>query len=492
MAQHNTQVPLSSRVFPFRVALKSGESLELLAAVRDLPGRRLVCRGLWRGRPVYAKIFFGRKSLRNAVRDASGVRAMIETGIDTPALLLEDQVLDGGGEVLIFAEVERSRDAETVCHSLAHDPAARFDLARALVGIVAAHHRAGVIQHDMYLKNFLVTETGILTLDGDGVRRQSSPVGRRAGLDNLALLLSKFYAEDDDWHPALLESYAADRGLELRAAELRQFSNRVMAHRQRVARHYADHKVFRSCSDVVVEHDWHRFLAITRDQDGGDLRALLASMDAEQVAQAAEILKKGKTCTVYTLQMGQRKVVVKRYNIKNLRHAFGRAWRPSRAAASWANSYRMGILGIPVAQPVAFLEQRWGPLRRQAYFVAEHVPAPSATKFFADDSVPLERKHRAAHHIARLLRKLWCLGLVHGDMKSTNLLVTATDEPVLLDLDSLSEVRCRWRLKRGHGRDLQRWMENWRSLPEVDDMMRRTLLETYQDAALLRSFGLEF
>lgn len=463
----------------YRVNLSGAPQLQCEAVVRLVPDRRLVCRGIWDGRPVYAKLFFGRKPKHDAGRDASGVRALIHAGIPTPELLFDGEIADGGGHALVFAEVAGD-SAETLWRSQARNPAARLKLMSQLVQIVAAHHQAGLIQHDMYLKNFLVTESGIFTLDGDGIRSHTPSVSRRAGLDNLALLLSKFDASDDGWLPQLLQHYAAVLGTDLRPAEIQRFAARVMAHRMRVARGYADHKVFRTCTDVIVESGWNQFRAISRPRDSNELRILLDDPEGRLGASGVVSLKNGNTCTVLALQLGERRIVVKRYNIKSFRHALGRAWRPSRAAASWANAYRMNILGIATAQPIALLERRWGPIRRQAYYASEYVEAHDAATFFADPVLPEEIKKRASLNIARLLHKLKHLGIVHGDMKATNILIGADEQPILLDLDAMREVRCKWMLQHGHRRDLRRWMENWRDDPLTSSAMRQALQQVYE------------
>jgi len=471
---------LTPEKFPLTLPLRGGGALELAAVVRYLPGRRLVCHGAWNGRPVYAKLFIGGKAGQDAERDASGVRAMRAADIATPELLFDGDLTDGSGHALVFAEVVGS-SAEEAWRMLAHDPAARLELITRLVQTAAAHHRAGLIQHDMYLKNFIVTSTDIYTLDGDGIRCHAAPLGRREGLGNLALLLSKFHAEDDVWLPQLLQHYAAARAMELTAAEAQVFPSHVMTHRLRVVRGYADRKVFRNCSGVIVERGWSHFTAIARAHDSEALRRLLAGLETRLRDPDVRMLKNGNTCTVLALPLDGREVVVKRYNIKNFWHGLGRAWRPSRAAASWANAHRLQILGIATAQPLALLERRWGWLRRQAYFIAEHVDAPDALAFFADASVAAERKQQAAQAIAQLLHKLWRVGLVHGDMKASNVLIGADDQPLLLDLDALHEVRCPWRLRRGHARDLRRWMENWRADPLTAGMMRQALQQVYRN-----------
>lgn len=81
------------------------------------------------------------------------------------------------------------------------------------------------------------------------------------------------------------------------------------------------------------------------------------------------MLKDGGTCTVVRIDLEGLPVAVKRYNLKNTRHALSRAWRPSRAWQSWIEAQRLSYYGIPTPRPLAVVERRFGPLRGRAYLV---------------------------------------------------------------------------------------------------------------------------
>ena len=55
-----------------QISLANGSFLKVLEVVRIVPDKRLVCRCLWNGVNVYAKVFIGRYSKRYAERDAFG------------------------------------------------------------------------------------------------------------------------------------------------------------------------------------------------------------------------------------------------------------------------------------------------------------------------------------------------------------------------------------------------------------------------------------
>lgn len=471
------------------LVLRDGSTLHLTAKVRELPGRRRVYRAQWQGHPVYAKLFYGRKAVRDASRDAGGVRALMAAAIPTPPLLYEGVDAAGEWRVLVYQAMTSAVNAEEALLALAQDAAARERLARRLVAAVAAHHQAGLVQRDMYLKNFLVTEAEVLTLDGDGIRPLPAMFGRAAALANLAWLLSKFDVDDDTWLPGLYALYAEKRGWRNDADGLSRLHKLTATRRRRAVSRYADAKIFRSCSDVAVQQDFRRYRAIARRHDSPALRALLDDVEGHFTGGQARFLKRGNTCTVAAVQLDGRETVVKRYNIKGFWHGMSRAWRSSRAAASWANAHRLKMYGIATAEPLALQERRWGWLRREAYFVAEWVEAPDALQFFADPAIPRERKREAAMRVARLMDKLRRLGLTHGDMKATNLKILPDGTPVLLDLDAMHEPR--WRLRRGLVKDVRRLLDNWREAPQTKALLQEAFRHVYGDAALLQGAGIQ-
>jgi tRNA A-37 threonylcarbamoyl transferase component Bud32 len=466
------------------LAFDDGSTLVCDEVVRVVPGKRIVLRGNWQGQAVYAKIFFGRDARRYAHRDQHGVEALLAAHIATPALLHVGTIADQA-VVLTFAAVTDSANAEQAWTAMHVEQ--RRELARKLVAEVARHHAAGLMQSDLYLKNFLLQDTRILTLDGDGIRPLPHFLRERAALANLARLLSKFDIEHEAaWLPALLVHYAEMRDLPA-APELSAMQKRVDTLRRSAINRYAERKVFRQCTDVEVQQDWQRYTAVVRGDVEEITRNALLAPEA-LMAAPERLLKRGNTCTVAQATAGPRKVVVKRYNIKSFWHGLGRAWRPSRAAASWSNAHRLRMSGIATAAPLALVERRWGVLRREAWFTTEYVEAPDAVAFFAGDA-GLAQKDEAAEHIALLFHKLYLLQLAHGDLKASNILM-AGGQPVLIDLDAMRQYRCRRLFRRRHVRDLRRFMQNWRRDESTYVCFAAAFERVYQNPTLLSEAGI--
>ena len=470
----------------FDVVLRDS-TLSCLEIVRRVPRKRLVCRGRWNNQSVYAKLFIGKHAKRHAARDLRGVQALADAGIPTPSVVYVGAIADGLGEVLIFATIPDSVNAEDAWRGY-EQQADRANLAKKLVAEVARHHQAGLIQADLYLKNFLLQGELVYTLDGDAVCKLPAIFGQRKALENLAVLLSKFDISDTTaWLPELLEGYAKARGWNT-APDIAAMNKRVSARRHKVAGHYADKKVFRQCSDIEVEKDFDYFLAIARPYFSESLRFVLSDPD-KLLDESARRLKSGNTCTVSLVEVDGRKVVVKRYNIKSFWHGLSRALRPTRAAVSWANAHRLLIYGIATAAPIALLEKRCGIIRRQAYFLAEYIDAPDAAEFFANANIEDAQKNRVAEHIAALFYKLYLLKIAHGDFKAGNIKIVA-GKPLLIDLDSMREYRCSQQFARRHVRDLRRFMQNWRHDTEVSNRLAAALRAIHKDTRLLDEAGI--
>lgn len=461
------------------IALENGTTLQLLTDVRLVPARRLVCMAIWQNKAVFVKLFFGQQAKEYAQRDQQGIVALQSAHIQSPTILAFTNVKAVSVYVLIFEAIEPSQNAEAFYAQASLNR--RVKLIRQLVSIVAKQHQAGLIQTDMYLKNFLVQSSVIYSIDGDGVRKVAS-FSQQKALHNLSVLLSKVDVIELEHHlTEWLDLYAKERGW-LAPPTLKAMQRRIQKARWKSTTRYADHKVFRQCTDVQVKQTAEQFLAIAQPFSNS-FTAMSAEMLDDSIRRAT-LLKDGNTCTVSFTTLAEQALVIKRYNIKGVGHFLSRAWRPSRAAISWANAHRLQLLGIATPNPVALLETRYMGLRGRAYFISEYVNAPDLAESFdgLKDNVQRAALIRA---LVQLCYRLQQLQISHGDFKATNIKVLA-GQPVLIDLDSMQQHRCEYFANRGHVKDLQRLMQNWKGDTSLYNAFVKSFKMVYSDHALLK------
>jgi tRNA A-37 threonylcarbamoyl transferase component Bud32 len=463
------------------LALSDGSSLFCEEFVRVIPNKRLVCRAVRHQKPVYAKIFIGKKSQAYAARDAAGVKHLQAANIATPSLLCATGIVGNQGHVLVFEAIENAQNTEEVWLKL--NSKQRLSLAKKLVQEIAKHHNADLLQTDLYLKNFLLDDEKIYTLDGDGIR-QYTKLSEQQALQNLSVLLSKFdVLELENWLADLLKTYAEARNWQAvpGANLIKKMTN---AHRQKVASNYADKKVFRQCTDVSMHALEAALVLVCRAYDNIDF-----SGDLDALLTAQNLLKNGNTCTVALVEMGGKKIAIKRYNIKNFWHGLSRAFRQTRAAVSWANAHRLIILDIATAKPIALIEQRkFGLFKSKAYFFAEYIDAPDAAQFFAECADKTARAETIKNMVT-LFYKLYLLKISHGDMKATNIKIV-DNRPVLIDLDSMCQHRTYFSSSVAHLRDLSRFMQNWQNEPALYNAFVKTFKVVYPDISILIKAGI--
>lgn len=469
---------------PFSLLLDDGTTLTCERIVRRVPGRRLVCSGQWHGSPVFAKIFIGKGHAKYCDRDHHGVNTLLKGGILTPGILARRHLPQHAADVLIFQAIENAHNAEDALKSRGEDDGRH--LAETLVRTVAAHHSAGLIQHDLYLKNFLIQGTDVYTLDGDSIR--SARLSFQLAMKNLALLFSKFSPEEDARIPMLWEIYAAARGFVAGKRETTYLIKMASELRQRMVYKYADKKVLRSCTDVETVTLKDARIAVTRAYWRPEFMPLMHHPDDFLQPDRCTRLKSGRSATIGLVDIAGAQVVIKRYNSRGIaRDLTNACLGKSRAESSWRNAHRLRILNIQTPQPVAYIRSRTGFASSRSYYLCEYIDAPNALSFFDDPAISHADKETAAQNIARLLYRLYLVGIEHGDMKGTNIKIHA-NETILIDLDGMRQFAPGMLFLRRHKKDLARLMQNWQSNPDIARLIGDALLQAYAREAVLEEY----
>ncbi|MFW9079271.1 lipopolysaccharide kinase InaA family protein [Pseudomonas sp. P2757] len=432
--------------------------LQLLSLLRVLPGQRYVGAGVWRGRPVLAKLLVGSKAARHFQRELQGVKLLAAQGLTTP-LLLADGLKDGEGGWLLFEFLENAESLGDAWQQVEALPVLADEqtavLAEAL-GAIAQLHGKGLWQEDLHLDNLLRHGGQLYLIDGAGICAESAgqPLSRQKVLENLGVFFAQLPKALEPFTEELLVHYLlsnAEHALPLEA--LQKQIDKVRAWRLR------DYliKVGRECTLFSVQRGAFGLRAIRREEEAAMLPVL---EQADALLDQGHLYKTGGAASVGKVEVAGRALVIKRYNIKGFAHWLKRFWRPSRAWHSWREGNRLAFLGIATPKPLAVLETRFFWLRCKAYLVTEYLPGPDIIERFAPYVENGDAPENELLALDNLFARLIAERISHGDFKGHNLF-WHEDRWALIDLDSMCQHGSVGSFAPAYAKDRARFMRNW-------------------------------
>ncbi len=438
--------------------------------LRCLPGKRLSCVGNWQGEPVFAKLFIDpNRANIHWQRDMQGIRTLMEQKILTPPLLHSGELPDGGGFFCLYEYFPDGKNLKELWNT--RDADNRISLLHQSTELLARHHSSGIIQQDVHLNNFLVVSNAIYTLDGAQINVQQRPLDLTSSINNLAMFFAQFFPENDENITDALQIYVDARGWKI-SPEIFKTVLRVTARKRKKREVEFLKKTKRECTAFVYHRNWYRLSVCDRQYYSDSLRELIADPDCS-ITQGT-VIKKGYTSTVASTMIDGQCVLVKRYNIKNWKHAISRAFRPTRAFHTWTNAHRLIFFGINTPTPIAFIEERWGFIRRRAYYISEYYTGDTCWDFFHNPKIKQKQKLQIAKSIAAQLKKLKNIKISHGDLKASNILVSG-NQASFVDLDSMKRHWFSRGFKKAWEKDMKRFLRNWSECESVTAMFKNYL-----------------
>lgn len=430
---------------PFDLRL-DGETLTVHQVLRHIPGRRLAGRASWRGRPVFAKLFFG--ATEAARREAACQETLAAAGVATPALVYQAESV--GGSVLLN-EWSQGIDGEQAVQQHGHAAL------NAILDAVFALHGAGLQQKDLHLGNFLFQNGRVQVIDAGQIVRLPTFRRTAARLENLALLCAQ--APLNDWREVqqTVAVYMVRHGLPVSG-----FGRHVQRLSQRrITR--AMKKWHRASSAIGMVEDEHGQWLYDRTLSQSlhdELRSCLLAPDH------LPVLKPSSRVTVYA----DARWIVKQYRDVGwkvrLRHCFTR----TRGDISWRAGWTWDMLGVPTPRPVMLRRLKNG----ESAIAFPRILGEPLSDLMRDQR---ERATLVAPVVEQWLCGLHEVGFVHGDVKAQNILVQADDQPWFIDLDGAAMIRLpAWRRHRSR-REMQRFARNWAQFAAAGETQARRMDE---------------
>jgi len=450
---------------PFALQLRINDTPTTIVTdkiFRLLPRKRIVMRGDYGGKTVVIKLFRKNSSSgRHLQRERAGHARVNAAGVACPPLIGECITPCGNYEGLIYALIEDADELGTRWQGF--DAEQKQFWLQKILHIMQQLHEHGAWQDDIHAGNFLLKkepskQQQLYLLDLGSIVIREAPLSQADSINNLGQLVAQFDVADQPLFEAPISQYCRQRGWSESAALQSRIVDAVRKSWQLRTHEYLA-KARRDCSLTVFSQTFSRVFAYRRQWLSEDLE--LFAQDPDSFMAACEILKAGNSATVVKASMAGKAVVIKRYNIKSASHALRRSLRATRAEHCWDYSHLLEIAGISSLKPVAWLEQRRGPLRSTAYFICEWIDAQDLLQ--VGNQRTLNDDEIAA--LRALLQAMQMCQLSHGDFKANNLLLTqpaATAKSLcLIDLDAMRQHRNERRFQRAFAKDLARLQRNW-------------------------------
>ncbi len=432
--------------FPFQLLInrdfskKQVESLTCLALLRAVPGKRQVYDALWNNRGVIVKVFLDKFSdWRHLKREWRGLKVLQQRGLNCPEPLFVGKTQEGRRAIVL----EKIADSPTVLDVFcrAAEPTAKLDLLLLVCKEMAKQHHKGVFQKDLHLGNFLIKDEKVFAIDPSQMCFSSCQLGRKKSISQLALLARSVPEDRPEDIDRLCQEYALARGWNFEKADDALFQKQLVVHEKKGIRNELK-KSLRTSKRYLRIKSGSYVAVFTRDFcQGAEPFDFIEQIDS--LMNNGRILKDGNTCYVSCARWNNKDVVIKRYNNKGLIHSLRHTLKRSRARRGWLGGHRLRLLNIATPRPFAYLEQRRGSLIWQSYLITEYVQGQNLYNFLEDEHVTGQQRLRAADEIAKLIDKLGKYKISHGDLKHSNILITA-DGPVLTDLDAMKVHKYRW------------------------------------------------
>jgi tRNA A-37 threonylcarbamoyl transferase component Bud32 len=158
--------------------------------------------------------------------------------------------------------------------------------------------------------------------------------------------------------------------------------------------------------------------------------------DPAELARDGELLRQNGARRTVRIAWGARRLIVKHYVEPTPWHAAKQLVRPSRATATWRITRRFIDLGIATPRPLARVENRWGPLRRDSYLVYEYVEGDTLRQYLrsgSPDGTPLVEQ--LCRQCAEMWDRLTEAGISLSDPNMGNFVVSTDGRLWVIDLD---------------------------------------------------------
>ena len=445
--------------FPFKLLIncispkKETTSLNCTSILRSVKNRRYVYDATWGNKNVIAKVFNHTTfAKRHAKREWKGLNKLSARKINVPDPLFLG-ITETGDYVVVTEKIIDSTTALEKFHNT-QNPDLKNHLLVKICIEVAFQHKAGVLQKDFHLGNFILAKENIYTLDPGQMQFFSQEVSKEKSISNLSMLLLYLSDDDKNTRDELCKKYYKLRNWQYENQEELLIEKEIKYQRKKGIEHGLKKSLRTSKRFIRIKKG--SVTAVFDKAFCGDIEALELINQIDNIMLDGDILKSGNACFVSHLSWNKSNIVIKRYNFKNLIHSLYHSAMNSRARNVWLYTQRLLMLGIPTPKPLAYIEKRRGSILWNSYIITEYVEGRSLHFVLNDENLPDSDRAKTKKQVEELLDKLWSYQITHGDLKHNNILITQNG-PVLTDLDSMRVHKFNLSFKPKQAEDIERF-----------------------------------
>jgi tRNA A-37 threonylcarbamoyl transferase component Bud32 len=456
---HLRQIPYQQQDH-FSLSIDPDSKLDFTCThiTRCLPGKRISCLGLWKGKKIFAKLFIApKRAKKHWHKERAGIELLSNKKIATASTLFSGNTCNKEIYFIFFEFIPNAQPLQLLWDDAKSNE--QNHIISKLLITIAEHHNKGILQKDLHLNNFVLSQDKIYTLDASDITSFDND-NENQRYKNLAQLFAQLPPSHDTKIEANLRSYAEYYQWPSNTSLLPYLIDQTQKQRD-LRKHDYMAKSQRECALFCATKSGSQLSIYAREYHSDALLQFLASPD--QFIENGVFLKQGKSSTVSKVTIGQKQWLVKRYNIKSLTHFLSRAFRPSRALKSWKNANLLSFYKIKTPVPIAIIEKRFGPIRKTSYFITKYSPGKTYWDFlYQSDTPSTEEKKSIVKSIHSLFQSLKSLKISHGDFKISNLMIEK-DGISLIDLDAMQQHSNQRTFEKAHIKDINRFFKNWKN-----------------------------
>jgi hypothetical protein len=157
--------------------------------------------------------------------------------------------------------------------------------------------------------------------------------------------------------------------------------------------------------------------------------------EPEALGTSAETLRRNGSRWTVQISWSSQKYVLKHYQ-PVFWNSITQLVRPTRAWLTWSATHKLADAGIATPRPVACIENRWGPLRRDSFLMYPYVDGRTLRSYFSGEA---KESPTIAENLWGQLNDLWRrLGELQASLADTNtgnFIVAPSGQLWVIDLD---------------------------------------------------------